>query len=301
MPKILYTEKKFSASSLMMITHANKIIEDYQDQGLTLSLRQLYYRFVASGLIPNSQKEYKKLGAIINDGRMAGLIDWEAIEDRGRNLNTISAWSDPAAIIESAAQGYAIDLWKGQAYRVEVFVEKQALEPVIENASEPLACPSYACKGYVSQSEMWRAANRFKGYLRSGQKPVIIHLGDHDPSGVDMTRDIRERLSIFGVDVEVNRIALNMDQVREYDPPPNPAKTTDTRSASYISEFGVESWELDALEPATLHTLIQNSIKGYMDLELFEERTQQMENERKQLTQVSEEWENIVQRLEEDA
>jgi hypothetical protein len=297
MPKICYADKKFNSKSRTVIEHANAIIEDYQSQGLTLTLRQIYYRFVAAALIPNSQKEYKKLGSIINDGRMAGLIDWNAIEDRGRNLNTIPAWSNPADIIRAAANGYAIDLWEGQEYRVEVFVEKQALESVIENAAQPLACASYACKGYMSQSEMWRAANRFKNYSERGYKSVIIHLGDHDPSGVDMTRDIDDRLYVFGAKVKVERIALNMDQIEKYDPPANPAKLTDTRANDYIALHGDESWELDALEPSVLHKLIQDTIRKYMDVDMFDARKEQQEEERKQLDNVSEKWYDIQENL----
>lgn len=54
---------------------------------------------------------------------------------------------------------------------------------------------------------------------------------------------------MFGASVEVRRLALNMEQVRKYDPPPNPAKVTDSRFAAYCDQFGDESWELDALSP----------------------------------------------------
>jgi len=300
MPKIIYVEKRFSAGSLEIIEHANRIIEAYQDQGLYLTLRQLYYRFVATGLIANQQKEYKRLGSVINDGRLAGLIDWNAIEDRGRSLNARSSWGDPGDIINSAARSYAIDLWKGQAARVEVWVEKQALEAVIEQAAEGLNCASFACKGYTSQSSMWRAGQRFKRASYDGQRPVVIHLGDHDPSGIDMTRDIQERLQMFaGIPVEVNRIALNMDQIEEFSPPPNPAKLSDSRAQSYIAEYGRSSWELDALEPAALRELIQEHIKGYLDMTLFKARKAQQESERLALTMTADNWDEVVELMEE--
>lgn len=299
MPKICYVEKKFAKSSLAIIAHANGIIEDYLAQGLTLTLRQLYYRFVAADLLPNRQKEYKRLGSIINDGRLAGLIDWNAIEDRGRNLISPSHWTSPEDIVEACAQSYKIDKWKGQDFRVEVWVEKEALIGVIENASRPLDVPCFACKGYTSASEMWRAARRFQRYESRSQTPVIIHLGDHDPSGIDMSRDIRDRLETFGIPMEVDRIALNMNQVDEFDPPPNPAKLTDSRAAGYIAEFGDDSWELDALEPAVLHQLIQKTIKSYMNEKKYKEREARQERERVQLTDVSGYWEDVIERVEE--
>lgn len=298
MPCIAYISKRFSKSSQVVITQANAIISDYMDQNLILTLRQLYYRFVASGMIANRQSEYKRLGNIVNDGRLAGLIDWTAIEDRGRNLNIVSAWEDPSEIVAACANGYAIDMWEDQKYRVEVWVEKQALESVVEGAARPLAVPTLACKGYMSQSEMWRAARRFRGYLADKQTPIIIHLGDHDPSGIDMTRDIQDRLAVFGVDMEVRRIALNMDQVDEYDPPPNPAKTTDSRAEGYIMEYGDDSWELDALEPAVMRDLIQKHIKGIMNKRAFKARKAKQEEEREILVETSERWEDVREFLE---
>lgn len=294
MPRIEYVSRNFSSSSMAIIDKANEIIAAYQAQGLNLTLRQLYYRFVASASIANKQSEYKRLGAIINDGRMAGLIDWEAIEDRGRNLNRISSWDDPGDIVRMAAESYAIDLWQDQDFRVEVWVEKQALEAVIEDAASSLAVPSFACKGYTSQSEMWRAAQRFLRYREQGYTPVIIHLGDHDPSGIDMTRDIRDRLRTFGVPMEVNRIALNMDQVDDYNPPPNPAKLGDSRAAGYISQFGDESWELDALEPAVLRDLIRDTIRTYRDQVAYDDRVRQQEQERMELKTAAVAWPRVV-------
>lgn len=298
MPRIAYIRKKFQQSSLEVIAYANQIIEDYAAQGLSLTLRQLYYRFVAAGLLPNTQKSYSRLGSIINDGRLAGLIDWEAIEDRTRELQKDPHWETPADIVEVCARQFAVDKWEGQRYRVECWVEKQALEAVIGQAAEAWDCPYFSCKGYTSQSEMWRAARRFEGYRLDGQRPVIIHLGDHDPSGIDMTRDIDDRNNeLFGVPVKVDRIALNMDQIEEYDPPPNPAKMTDSRFESYFAEFGDESWELDALEPAMLNKLIQDRIQDYLDLELYNERRELEEEGRELLQQVSDQWAEVVRNL----
>lgn len=110
----------FREGSLAVIGQANQIIQDYQRRGFTLTLRQLYYQFVSRDLIPNKQTEYKRLGKIINDGRMAGLIDWSAIEDRTRNVRKPAAWASPGAIIDAVADQYQEDLWRGQQHYVEV-------------------------------------------------------------------------------------------------------------------------------------------------------------------------------------
>ncbi len=79
MPYEQFIDRQFSARSEGAILDANEIIDEYRDQGFTLTLRQLYYQFVARGLIPNTQRDYKRLGSILNDARLAGLVDWDAI------------------------------------------------------------------------------------------------------------------------------------------------------------------------------------------------------------------------------
>jgi hypothetical protein len=257
MPKIAYKDKNFSPSTLAVIDQANSIIDEYQTDGLKLTLRQLYYQFVSRALIANKQSEYKRLGSIINDARLAGLVDWEAIEDRTRDLKRNSHWNDPGDIMQSVVSSFKLDHWENQQYRVEVWIEKEALVGVIATICDKLDVPYFACKGYVSASEMWNASQRFQ-YVYGDQKPVVIHLGDHDPSGIDMTRDIDDRQNIFDGGAVMNRIALNFDQVEKYNPPPNPAKLSDSRASGYIAKYGAYSWELDALEPRTMsnHTMI---------------------------------------------
>jgi len=146
------------------------------------------------------------------------------------------------------------------------WIEKDALVGVIAGICNTLDVPYFSCRGYTSQSEMWAAAQRLKKYVQQRQQPYIIHLGDHDPSGIDMSRDIRDRLSMFaGFPVSVERIALTMSQVEHYDPPPNPAKITDSRAAEYIDRWGEESWELDALEPRVIEDLIRMHVESHRD------------------------------------
>ena len=293
--KIAYIEKRFSKTSLAIIAHANTIIHEYAKQGYILTLRQLYYQFVARDLIDNKQSEYKRLGSIIADGRLAGMIDWDSIEDRGRKVNRPSTWGNPSEIIETCADQFKLDLWAGQEFRPEVWIEKEALLSIAEAACEPLRVPYFACKGYVSQSAMWAAgAKRITRYIKDGQIPVIIHLGDHDPSGIDMTRDIFDRLDMFADQpIEVSRIALNMDQVVEHNPPPNPAKITDSRFQTYAAKHGDESWELDALSPKVLVNLIQGKILEMRDDKLWSVLYGQENDEKATLAAIAENYDLV--------
>jgi hypothetical protein len=300
--KINYRSKNFAESSLSIIEQANEIFESYVSQGYTLTLRQLYYQFVSRDLLPNLQKSYKRLGNIISDARVAGLIDWDHMEDRTRNLQSVSHWSSPESIIYSCATGYHIDKWEGQTYRPEVWIEKDALSGIIEGPCNQNDVPFFPIKGYNSQSEMHDGAMRLKSWIEGGQTPIILHLGDHDPSGIDMTRDIIDRMALFiGHEIEVRRLGLNIEQVRQYNPPPNFAKLSDARSEGYIAQFGNESWELDALEPRVMADLVTDTIKELRDDDVWEERVRKEEDHKRLLNLVSDQWDEVSAFLEGDA
>ncbi|KKN45076.1 hypothetical protein LCGC14_0686580 [marine sediment metagenome] len=284
--KIIYKSKSFNNSTKTLIGQAEEIITEYQAQGFILTLRQLYYQFVARGYIENTERSYKRIGNITSDARRAGLIDWDAIEDRTRHLRRLSSWDSPQAILESAADDYHRDLWATQPIVVEVWIEKDALVGVIEDVCQRFDVPFFSCRGYVSDSEIWRAGVRAMPRDNKQHKDTIIyHLGDHDPSGIDMTRDIEERLALFSFNspIEVRRLALNMPQIEEFNPPPNPAKITDSRFRGYSNKYGDESWELDALEPQYIVDLITDNLNNDLDHALFSEIIEKQEEERKEL------------------
>ena len=294
MPKIRYVEKNFRKATLDQIATANAIIDEYAAQGFDLTLRQLYYQMVARGHIENSERSYKNFGNVIDDGRLAGLIDWDRIVDRTRNLRGNGHFRDPAHIMTTAASSFQIDKWGRQPYRVEVWVEKDALIGVVEVPCRRLDVPFFACRGYTSQSEMWAAAQRLKSWRRRGQTPVILYLGDHDPSGIDMTRDVADRMTLFAGGLKVDRLALNWNQVERYRPPPNPAKLTDSRAEGYIAKFGLSSWELDALDPTTLAGLIETAVASFRDPALWAEAVEEEEEGLRLLQEAAGRWEDVA-------
>jgi len=278
-----YLIKSFNPPTQFTIDQANAIIEEMQAKGYNLTLRQLYYQFVARGLISNTMQSYKRLGKIVSNGRLAGLIDWTAIVDRTRNIKHNSHWTGPGQILMGAAAGYRRDVWQDQPFAIEVWIEKEALIGVIERPCADLDITFFACRGYVSLSELRQAGERAKN---RPNPTVIIHLGDHDPSGMDMTRNNQESLTLFAeqmAGVTVSRIALNMDQVDEHNPPPNPAKLSDSRAQDYIARFGNDSWELDALEPELIDQLIRDEVAKYLDQDLMDQAKQRQETERQEL------------------
>jgi hypothetical protein len=266
-----FTRKNFSDKSLELISTINDILEEYEGQGYRLSLRQLYYQLVARDYIENSVLSYKRIGTIVSDARLAGEIDWAMIEDRGRESIMPTHWESPSEIVRAAAQGFRVDMWEDQSNYVEVMVEKDALSGILSPVCNGLDVRFTANKGYSSSSALYEAGKRIEDACDIGKDVYILYFGDHDPSGIDMTRDIRERLSLFSKTVvEVERLALNMNQVREWNPPKNPAKETDSRFAAYLQEFGESSWELDAVEPVTLASLVRTHINQLIDVPQWE-------------------------------
>lgn len=316
MPKIKYQDIDFSPQKEQIIVRANQIIEKYYAMGYDLTLRQLYYQFVAHDYFPddwrytmvgnkkwvkdpngtkNAQPNYDALGDILGNARLAGLVDWERIVDRTRKLSTYKHYAKPSEVIKDSIDTFAMDYWADQEHYVEVWVEKDALREVIGRASAGRDVPYFACRGYTSISAMWEASQRILKRRLAGKDVHIIHLGDHDPSGIDMSRDIKDRLDMFcGTPIHVLRIALNMSQVRKYNPPPDPAKLSDSRAKSYIAKYGQYSWELDSLDPMILHDLIHRATDQYIDKEKWDKIAKLEKGGRLRLKQLYDNFGDVV-------
>lgn len=279
-----FKSKRFSTEKRGLIDLINEIIEDYTSQGLTLTLRQLYYQLVSRDVIPNQEKSYKNLGSLVSEGRLAGLIDWDSIEDRVRKP---VLWREHGSIqkcVEEALTYFRLPRWRQQPKYVELWVEKDAIANVLQPIASRWHIPLMVNRGYSSSSAMYEAAARFMASANQVESEhydaddtfcdrpaVLLYLGDHDPSGEDMVRDIETRLTMFGVqDLTVEKLALTMEQVRQYKPPPNPAKLSDSRAAKYVKKYGKSSWEVDALPPPVLTQIITDAISSHTNLAAYE-------------------------------
>ncbi len=267
MSKEKFKNVRFSPESVAKIRLCNEIIRQYQAQGLRLTLRQLYYQLVTRNAIRNLEREYKNLSSLVSNARLAGLMDWNAIEDRIRIPRAAAEFQNLSALVEAALRAYRLPRWDTQDRYVELWVEKDALAGVLEPLSREFHVTLMVNRGYSSQSAMYESAQRF---IDSGKPGILFYLGDHDPSGEDMVRDIAARLEMFGADVKVEKLALTMAQVTQYNPPPNPAKMSDPRAAGYVEEFGEQSWEVDALPPNVLAGIIQGAFAGVVDTEAMD-------------------------------
>lgn len=284
MTLMCFRPTNLQASSRVELKRALSILEEYKGESVTL--RQLYYRFVAKNYIKNNDKAYDRLGEILNVARLAGKLSWDSIIDRTRNLASYNEWETAEDRMASAIRSYNINKWLNQAVYPEAWVEKEALVGVIDRPCAEFEVPYLACRGYLSQSEMWASCMRMADrWLSRQQRTLILYMGDHDPSGINMSEDIQNRVEMFGVAecVEVRRIALNMDQIKIHNPPPQPNKITDGRQKKYREKYGAYSWELDALPPGVLGDLIREHVKPLIDEKKWNDRITKQEKERDRL------------------
>lgn len=304
--KITFRKIRMSPANKARLAVINQIIEEYRKQGYVLTLRQLYYQLVSRDVVPNNVKEYKKLSGLLREGRMAGIVDWAAIEDRLRIPESPNSWDTPQDAIQTIVDVFALKRQDGQPVYMEVWVEKDALSGVLERVTRPYHVPIMVNRGYSSASAMFGAYERFEEAYDRSQSIKVIYLGDFDPSGKDMIRDIEERICEFVIgrqggfegndeecgdellskrpgdwkdfclknyafDFEIIPIALTREQIKQYSPPPNPAKLTDPRAKDYIAEFGDKSWEVDALRPEILNSILTQAIERFIDRDMFDD------------------------------
>jgi hypothetical protein len=285
--KEIFREKRFNQRSQELIEICDQIIDDYQGQGLRLTLRQLYYQCVSRNIIPNEEKSYKNLGSLVSDARLAGLLDWDAIEDRVRVPRVPLEFNSIQERVKYAIRNYRLPRWADQDTYCELWVEKDALAGVLAPIASEFHVTLMVNRGYSSQSAMYESAIRFNEH--ENKYRYLFYLGDHDPSGEDMVRDVDDRLRMFGVqDLNVQKIALNMDQIRRYRPPPNPAKLSDSRAQAYIAKFGTSSWEVDALPPEVLAKLIRKTLEEVVDREKMDAVIQKEETDKAKLLKLAE-------------
>jgi hypothetical protein len=257
-----------------IIDNSIEICEGYVNGVLTI--RGLHYQLVGLGMT-NDINHYKRVVSAMKDARWKGLISFEQFSDLDREM-VGSTYYKPTNVdedVETAKEEiknwmlhYSKNRWENQDYYPEVLIEKKALQGVFERVCSKNRVALGACKGYPSLTFLNDLQYRMKHAELSGKIPIIIYFGDYDPSGEDIPRSIIENLDKFGVEVNLERVALSKEQVLDMNLPIAPAKTTDVRSGGWD---GLGQVELDAVKPEILQDMCQNAIDGIFDFKLHAE------------------------------
>ena len=264
-----------------LITHAKSVIRQYSG-GTRLTVRQIYYRLVAKQLIPNSTGSYRSVKEALVHARRGGLIPYQDIEDRTRAIHQPSGEDEyePAAYfnayyshLKALDQKYDLPRWWGQPKKVMVLVEKQALSAIFQSVTDECGVDLVVCRGYPSLTLLWEISQRLEDADDYTEEFQLLYFGDFDPSGADIERATGDSLTDdFDLSFDIERVAITMDQIKLYNIPPAPAKTTDSRTAGFIADTGV-AWqvELDAIEPVVLQGLIEDAIEGLFDDDIYDD------------------------------
>jgi hypothetical protein len=251
-----------------------------------ITLRQLYYRLVSRRMFPNTLNSYKRLSRTMVRARERGDIPLSAIEDRSRRIlgrgdvgySSVEEFlRRRIKVLVESWKEFTMPMWEDQPYYLLISLEKDALSRLVSQVANRYAVRTFPTKGYPSFSYVLRMAHYIRGRLK-GKTTIILYLGDFDPSGVDIERDLTERLRRYGAgDFIVKRIALTRDQILEYQLPPMPVKRSDARAPRFVAAYGDEAVELDALDPNVLRRVITAAIEEYIDVELWKKREKEIE------------------------
>lgn len=285
-----FVDKSFSPENMKLLIRIDAMLTDYMSQGYRVSVRQAYYQLVKANVIENSDESYSRLVKLITNARLAGYLDWDAVEDRGRQVVDYQTWESPAQILQQATETFRIDKWADQGKHVEVMAEKAAVEGVLIPVCQEFDVPFHANKGYSSVSALYETGKRLQERRYSGKDVVVIYLGDHDPSGIHMSRDVLDRLEMFSQSrLTVLRVALNMPQIERYDPPCQYSKEKDSRTPDYVARFGsYDCWELDSLEPRVMAGILRAAIKAQINPEKWEKAVAREDEMKDQLQSIVE-------------
>ncbi len=225
-----------------------------------MTVRQVYYRLTVLGAIEKTEKEYKTIVRVLTDMRRAGEVPFHRIADNTRSMRKPYSCPNLKAALRDTVEQYRRSYWDEQPAYVEVWLEKDALSGVFYDVTREWDVPLMVCRGYSSISFLHDAAET----IASHDKPALLfYFGDHDPSGVDITRAVEEGIREFapGADVTLERIAVTENQIEEWNLPTRPTKASDARS----KDFDGESVEVDAIPPKTLRALIEQCIQRNID------------------------------------
>jgi hypothetical protein len=284
----------------LIIAAALEVFDQYDT---AITLRQLYYRLVSRLLIPNTINSYKRLSRIMVKAREQEDVPVNCLEDRSRRvLGRGDTGYDSAedylkqklSSLQDSWKGFTMLMWEDQPVYLLISLEKDALSRLVSRIANQYSVRTFPTRGYPSFSYVQLMANYMQ--TRLTEKPItVLYFGDFDPSGVDIERDLEDRLGRYGAkDFKVKRIALTADQIKQYTLPPMPVKRSDARAEGFMAEFGDQAVELDALDPNLLQKMVDKSILENIEAGRWNARVRKIEQLQKWIKDKLEDIEKVI-------
>ena len=279
-------------------------LEVFEQYDTALTLRQLYYRLVSRHLFENTVKNYKRLSRIMVRAREERAVPANCLEDRSRRVlgrgdtgykSATDFLRRRIASLKESYKDFRMPMWVDQPFNLLISLEKDALSRLVSDEANKYYIRTFPTRGYPSYTYVSRMASYIRNRLK-GKPTVVLYFGDFDPSGVDIERDLGERLQKYGAgEFMVRRVALTKEQIMQYSLPPMPVKKSDARAPSFVSNFGEETVELDALEPNVLKLLVHRSVAEHIDLMAWKRKEDEIERLQEWIKQKLDDMEGIIQ------
>lgn len=162
-----------------------------------MTLRQLYYAAVSAGVIPKVEASYSRLKRIMRDRREDGLTPWGWLVDHTRSVFEPRTWDGIEGLLQDSARLYRRDLMRQQRVAIQVWAESDSIGSVITQVTDRYCIPTFIGRGYAARGYLWNAARDACAAHGTDKRVHILHIGDHDPSGVDIFRDVEETLRLY--------------------------------------------------------------------------------------------------------
>ena len=263
-----------------------------------MTLRQLYYALISAGALPKVEAAYGRLKRVMRELREDGTVPWEWLVDHTRSVFQARTWDGLAGLLADSARLYRRDLMRSQPVAIQLWAESDSIGSVIARTADRYTIPTFIGRGYSARGYLWAAAQDAVQAHQAGKQVHILHVGDHDPSGEDIFRDVSETLRLYAIAVETarpaahirdvlalraeawcigdiaevlaletpwlscDRLALTADQIEEYGLPVRPPKTSDVRAARFTGRGSVE---VEALPVDVLLAIVEEAILARID------------------------------------
>jgi hypothetical protein len=277
-----------AAATIMLGQAAVDVLED---AGQAITLRQLFYRLVATGDIAKTDAAYKKLGRVMSNLREDGTVPWEYLADHVRVTIQARTFDGVEGLLTDSTDFYRRNLMRDQDVAIQLWAESDSIGSVVAPIARRFTIPTFIGRGYTSRGYLWSAAEDAVAAQTAHKDVVIFHVGDYDPSGEDIFRDLEETMRLYAFAISegytakavrayftrlgsmapgetdwlrFERLALTPTQIAAYRLPSRPAKSSDSRTAKFT---GTGTVEVEALPIDTLLEIVTDAIESEIDPE----------------------------------